>query len=129
MIKVIAILGFMFLVNSISLSAGHKHLESWYQDKWCALHEGRTEVVLADSTRVDCITDEYAIEVDFLAKWAEGPMQALHYARMTGKKPGVLFIMEHDSDMKHFNKYISAASQGGFIEDMQIWIVSPSDLE
>ena len=46
-----------------------KQPESHYQRKWCEAQHGRTEVRLPDRTRVDCILDTHAVEVDFARKW------------------------------------------------------------
>jgi hypothetical protein len=50
--------------------------------------------------RIDLLTGDYAIEVERIDKFHEGIGQALHYARETGKKPGLaIFIIdptEHD---------------------------------
>jgi hypothetical protein len=51
------------------------------------------EYRLFDRTRVDCLTDNYAIEVDFAKKWAEGIGQSLYYADVTGKIPAVGLIV------------------------------------
>ncbi len=56
------------------------------------------EVVLVDRTRVDCLTNEYAIEVDFAKKWAESVGQSLYYAKMTGKKPAIALIIEKQKE-------------------------------
>lgn len=74
--------------------------ESFYQAKFCTA--GEKEVVLADKTRVDCLTKTHAIEVDFANKWYECVGQALHYARMTGKQPGCALIVETEKDMKYW---------------------------
>ena len=76
------------------------HPEKYYQDKWCAKMGGITEYVLDDKTRVDCLTDEYAVEVDFANKWAEAVGQSLYYALKTGKKPGILLITEKEKDSR-----------------------------
>lgn len=71
--------------------------ESFYQNTWCAANAGVTEYVINDAergSRVDCLTSEYAIEFDFINKWQEALSQAVYYAKMTGKKPGVVFIIE-----------------------------------
>ena len=47
-----------------------------------------------DFTRVDCLTDKYAVEFDFANKWAESIGQALHYQLMTGKKAKVVLSLE-----------------------------------
>lgn len=36
------------------------------------------EYVLPDRTRVDCLTDEYAIEIEFAENWAESIGQAMY---------------------------------------------------
>jgi hypothetical protein len=37
--------------------------------------------------RVDLLTDEFAVEVDWISNWQAGIGQALHYAHETGKAP------------------------------------------
>ena len=57
--------------------------------------------------RVDLLTDEYAIEVDRLEKFHEAIGQALHYAKETGKKPGIaIFIVDHQPGDKEKLKYV-----------------------
>lgn len=50
--------------------------------------------------RIDLLTRDYAIEVDKIDKFHEGIGQALHYAKETGKKPGLAIYIndptEHD---------------------------------
>lgn len=76
--------------------------ESDYRDLWCEDRYGETEVVLSDRTRVDCLTADFAVEVDFSDKWAEAIGQSLHYAKMTDRKPGIVLVLESDSDLKHY---------------------------
>ena len=64
--------------------------EKDYVDKYC---DGIKEYVLPDKTRVDCLTNEYAIEFDYAKKWAESVGQSLYYAEKTGKKPAVAIIL------------------------------------
>lgn len=59
---------------------------------------GTMEYVLFDRTRVDCLTDKYAIEVDFAKKWAESIGQALYYADVTNKEPVVALIVGEDDE-------------------------------
>ena len=93
--------------------AERKHSEKWYQSKWCHENGGRKEVVLADKTRCDCLTNTHAIEFDFGDKWAEAIGQSLYYSLQTGKKAGIVLILESSGDyrywirlnstIKHFN--------------------------
>jgi len=71
----------------------NKKHEDYYQTIMCNKLNGLKEYVLDDRTRVDCLTDDYAIEVDWAKKWAEGIGQALFYAEKTQKKPAVALII------------------------------------
>ncbi len=84
--------------------------EKYYQNKMCSEFGGKTEYVLFDKTRVDCLTPEYAIEVDFAKKWAEGIGQALYYAEVTKKKPAVALIVGED-DTKYLERIQTVADK------------------
>ncbi len=96
------ILFFICICFSGLCFAGRLHSEKWYQDKWCKEHKGQLEVVLPDRTRCDCLTDTHAIEFDFGNKWAEAIGQALHYGLQTGKRPGIVLILESPKDLKYW---------------------------
>lgn len=65
---------------------------------------GKIEYLLSDKTRVDCLTDEYAIEFDWAKKWAEGIGQSLYYSKMTGKKPAVALIIKSPEEQKYADR-------------------------
>ena len=99
----VIILGLVLVVLLPAIAgAGHIHPEKWYQEKWCAEKGGKVEVVLADKTRCDCLTDTHAIEFDFGSKWAESIGQALYYSIQTGKKAGIVLILERPADRKYW---------------------------
>jgi len=77
--------------------------EAYYVNQWCG-DIGQQEVVLWDSTRVDCLTKDYAIEFDFAKKWAESVGQALYYSKMTGKKPAVTLILTDLKDYRYVKR-------------------------
>lgn len=70
-------------------------------EDFCNKLNGKAEVRLEDTTRVDCLTEKYAFEVDYAPKWAESVAQALHYANMTGKKPAIAIIIRSVKDIKY----------------------------
>lgn len=88
---------FLFIFATTMAHAKHKRLEHEYVSQYCA---GIIEFILPDRTRIDCLTDEYAIEFDFASKWAEAMGQSLHYAYMTGRVPGIYLILESRKDMR-----------------------------
>lgn len=72
-----------------------------------------TEFRLWDASRVDMINDEYAIEVDWAYKWAEGVGQCLYYAEMTGRKPALLLLIKDDKQVKYiFRAHMVCAKHG-----------------
>jgi len=62
----------------------------------------QSEVILPDKTRCDCLTEKHAIEFDFGAKWAESIGQVLYYSIQTGKRAGVVLILEKPDDYKYW---------------------------
>ena len=43
-------------------------------------------------SRVDFLTKEYAVEIDFARKWPEAIGQSLYYSLVTGKKPAIILL-------------------------------------
>ncbi len=79
------------------------------------------EVSLKDSSRVDYLTAQYAIEVDFGNKNYEGIVQALFYAIKICKKPGVVMISEKPyKDQKNLTKLLTVAKKYG----ITIWTIN-----
>ena len=87
------ILIMLLLIFTGCTHATKKYNERYYQTLLCNDLSGIMEYRLADKTRVDCLTDEYAMEVDFAKKWAESIGQSLYYADMTQKQPAVGLIV------------------------------------
>jgi hypothetical protein len=101
LLKSLTILLILLIIPSLAL-ARHNHPEKWYQEKWCYENGGQVEVRLPDKTRCDCLTETHAIEFDFGPKWAEAIGQALYYGLQTGKKPGIVLIIEKEGDYKYW---------------------------
>ena len=95
-----------------------KHNEKYYQTKLCKKLKGKMEYRLSDNTRVDCLTDEYAIEVDWAKKWAEGIGQSLYYGYMTNKKPAVALICSK-KDKRYIKRLNTVAKQ----ENIKVFIL------
>lgn len=91
-----------FIIISTNCYAKRLHHEKWYQSRWCSDHGGQIEVVLPDRTRCDCLTKTHAIEFDFGNKWAEAIGQSLYYSLQTGKRAGIVLILEKQTDRKYW---------------------------
>jgi len=64
-----------------------------------AEYMGGSSEVRFEGGRADIITERYAIEVDFIAKWKEGLGQALVYGAHFDKVPGLAIIAGSTSDL------------------------------
>lgn len=65
--------------------------------------DAETEFRLPDGSRVDITTRTHAYEVEFCGpkhpgKWKESIGQSLFYAIQTGKKPGIILLLEDGSE-------------------------------
>ena len=66
-------------------------------------YHAKLEVRLWDGARADLVSDKVAWEVDWAKKWAEGVGQALYYAQVLEKEPGVILLTK---DRKSDARYI-----------------------
>lgn len=119
MIKTLIVL---FLLVAQYSHASNLHRESVYRDAWCM---GETEVRMPNGNRADCVTTNYAIEVEFAKKYHEGVGQALDYAMQTGKKPAILLIIEKDKDWRYYNKLKPLAHKHG----IRVWYITPKRIK
>lgn len=115
-----------FLLLPLPDADAYEYPERYYQERWCAWHGGESEVVLDDRTRVDCLTKTHAIEFDYGRKWAESIGQALHYGAMTGHIPGVVLIIESDTDWRYYERLIAVKKRWAL--PLTIWNVTPDEV-
>lgn len=58
--------------------------------------DGEAEHRLRDRSRIDVLTGDHAVEVDWLDKWHQGIGQALHYSYLSGKDPVVAIGLKEE---------------------------------
>ena len=83
--------------------------EKSVNQQWCPANGGVLEYRTKYGTYVDCLTEEYAVEVEFDYNWKESIGQSLHYAEATNKSPAVLIIKRTKSKkdyLREFNQTI-----------------------
>lgn len=122
MIKKILIFTCAIFISS-NVCAKRLHNERYYQEKNC---DGIVEYRLPDRTRVDCLTEEYAIETDFAGKFYQAIGQSLHYARLTGKKAGIQLIVEKESDMKYYYRLLDNINH--YKLPITVWLVNKENI-
>ena len=114
------------LLVATSPLQGRDYYEVYYQNLWHSLSGGQTEVVFEDRTRCDILTETHAIEVDFADKWAEAVGQAAHYATLTGKRAGILLIIEDASDFKYLLRLENLIEYHNL--EIDVWTILSPDL-
>ena len=96
----------LIILFCLSFSAYAIEKEEFYSKKFCEELSGQSQFKLKDLSRVDCLTETHAFEVD----WADGMKvyeaigQSLYYASQTDKKPGILLLIRKDNSEKHIRK-------------------------
>ena len=112
------------LFFSLVLHANSKKIkmhERDYQYIFCNNKNGIIEYRLKDKSRVDCLTKEYAIEIDFGKKWAEAIGQSLYYSYITQKKAGIGIIV--DINNKADNRYLKRLYKVTNKLDIKVFII------
>ncbi|MEA4857895.1 hypothetical protein [Solidesulfovibrio sp.] len=103
-VALVALATGLVLVSCSQMLAGHDQPEKYYQAIWCAEKGGAVETRPRAGLRVDCETDTHAVEFDFARKWAEAVGQALAYGAATGKRAGIVLILERAEDARYLDK-------------------------
>jgi hypothetical protein len=117
--KILIFLLFFVFATAILSFQLTKQRESYYQKKFGSIMNGRVEVTLDDQTRVDVLTDTFAIEVDFAEKWSQSVGQSLYYAEKLNKKPGILLVINGVFDDKYVKRLMTVAYKHG----ITVWIM------
>ena len=89
-------------------AASLAHSEKEHAELLCAgfdAIEWRNE----DGTRTDCLNAQYAVEVDYTYKWAEGVGQALYYAELHQRTPGIIFVCHPETTEEPCKKHVKRA--------------------
>ena len=101
---------------------------AWTKRIWAFLNEQHPDYGLRlgrerqvwDKTRVDILTDQLAIEVDWAYKHWEAIGQAIWYAHNFERKPGVCLL---SSDFIDDSKHIYRCEVNCISQDIALWLV------
>ncbi|EDN69767.1 hypothetical protein BGP_3806 [Beggiatoa sp. PS] len=79
------------------------------------------EKVLEDGTRCDCVTDTHAVEMDFADNLYEAVGQSTQYSIQTGKRAGIVLILESPDDKRFWERLINMIDKSENPTD--VWVV------
>jgi len=121
--KLLALALIIFSFNTFAVSGARQTApQKWQEADYVNHHcKGEIEHVLHDKTRVDCLTKSHAIEYDWGKKWAEAIGQSLYYSAITGKKAGIVLLVNprtKDRYLTRLNKAIEAHNL-----DIDVWVI------
>ena len=115
-----------FSIREITLPVSAEDYEPVWSGALAEHIGGEPEFVLRDRSRVDVLTEKWAIEVDWLAggKWHQGIGQALHYAELSGKSPVLAIgIKSKDYDEEELLLATKVATGVG----IAVWVLRAED--
>lgn len=79
-----------------------------------ALIGGVAEYRTIDNSRCDVLTDQFAIEVEWVKKWKESIGQSLLYSILTGRRPKVILLMRgHDHEQLYLDRCRMVCQEAG----------------
>lgn len=114
------------MLTSANCYAKHLYKESVYQEYWCNKRGGILEYELPDSSRVDCLLPNYAVEFDFAKKRDECLGQALRYSAYTENQPACVLIVERKKDYKYYYQLRYTVQKKDL--NVKLFTVTPSAL-
>lgn len=115
MYRLLAFLCFLFVGASLNAQS-----ETDYSAAIAAHWGARTEVPVT-SGRVDILTEQYAIEVEWANKWKDGIGQALWYGLQTNRAAGIILIVRSSGDYKYFLQLNSALRHADLQDRIRVW--------
>lgn len=128
MFAIVRLLCTTTLVTAVAFPAHGQELEKDRQEQLCAGME--INRYLPNGTHVDCLTDDYAIEVDFSNKWAEAIGQSLMYAAELERLPGIILVCQQGTNpslcLKH--GYLIEQTANWWRIGMTVWHCGAEDV-
>ena len=102
MIRRLIILASILCVFPTVLQAGERELSK----KLCDHLGGEAEARSPEGQRADCVTDEYAIEVEYSQKWKDGIGQSLTYGMLFERKPKIILVCIEGKKLEACEKHL-----------------------
>ncbi len=109
----------LFLLLALMTNLTAQSYEWNYRDSIQVILGGTVEYPV-ESGRVDILTDEYAIEVEFANKWKDAIGQALWYGLQTNRQPAIVLVKKTKADYKYVIQLGSALNYAKL--DIKVWI-------
>lgn len=95
--------------------------ESYYRMLAAAKLGGRSDALLADGSKCDVVTNEYAIAVNFSEKGMEAIERSLRDALQAQKKAGVVLVANRQKDLKNVMQFMTMVDDDNL--PIKLWLI------
>ncbi|MBF0530742.1 MAG: tetratricopeptide repeat protein [Deltaproteobacteria bacterium] len=97
----VVVISTVMISESTNAAARREHPLEWYRQAWCQKQNGQADFRMIEGNDCDCLTASHAVAFEYADRWAEVIGRSLDNARQTGRKPGIVLVMETKDDQKY----------------------------
>ena len=116
------LLALLLVCSAVSAAEPKYANETTWIKRLADKYKAKSEVVLADHSRADLVSDTVAYEVEWAYKWKESIGQCELYSILSNRKPGViLLVRDRDEEQRHILRCAAVCAKLGIelcIEDV-----------
>lgn len=118
----------LFLLSPITPAWADRADETELLAAWCKQNGGQMDFPILDKTlgyqtRVECLTDSHVIEIAPAPQWAKAVGLSKYYAAMTGRRPGVIVILEDEEEVRFLIRLLVAIQADR--SSWGVWVIGP----
>lgn len=84
---------------------------------------------MVDNGRVDILTEEYAIEIEWAKNWKHSIGQAIWYGLQTNKTPGIVLLLENEKEYRNFIRLNTALNYAGMEGKVKTWYFRTDNMD
>ncbi|MBK9152081.1 MAG: hypothetical protein IPM26_14305 [Saprospiraceae bacterium] len=84
---------------------------------------------MVDNGRVDILTEEYAIEIEWAKNWKHSIGQAIWYGLQTNKTPGIVLLLENEKEYRNFIRLNTALNYAGMEGKVKTWYLRTDNMD
>jgi hypothetical protein len=84
---------------------------------------------MVENGRVDILTEEYAIEIEWAKNWKHSIGQAIWYGLQTNKTPGIVLLLENEKEYRNFIRLNTALNYAGMEGKVKTWYLRTDNMD
>ena len=100
-VRIIIFLLLLILIPGVAISG--KRSIKYYKQRWCNKLSGTTDLLHHDVV-LDCSTHDYIFIFEYSYRWRNAIGRALYFSLETGKRSGIVLILEKKREQFYFRQ-------------------------